>query len=167
MPPIASYNPKLSLSHRHEARAGQGPQDRPLESISVLAPFSALILSTTLIVLFLIQFHLLEGFVMKRLYRRVYHNLVTTAVGTLCETIVAMWLFGSLWHRWGTAFKVLAPILNSAFSAAQVHGSFGFWKMYRRQQGYMNEEKELEIIRHITASLSEPFKPSKASVHVA
>ncbi|KAJ6028197.1 hypothetical protein N7540_003773 [Penicillium herquei] len=319
---VTSSIPKLPLAHRHEAHASRGLQDKPLESISVLAPFSALIISITLIVLFLIRFYLLEGFVMERFYGRVYKNLnetnrrgfinhhiagvtkilllivamyqfislafegsyfhtpyvhgskvtlgdvllvaaqmligmyifeliyraklsfvavahhtgtiligqsaiamslrlnrepdadiefamcavwgafdiisevfphiaiilyriypqrhsflrnvffcscVTTAAGTLCETIVAMWLFGSLWHRWEIAFKVLTPILHIAFSAAQVHGSFVFWKMYRCQQGYIKEEKELEIIGHITASASssEPLKPSKPSVHVA
>lgn len=50
-----------------------------------------------------------------------------------------MWLFGSLWERWRLAFKVVTPILHVAFSAAQIHGSFVFWRMYRRQQGFRNE----------------------------
>jgi hypothetical protein len=45
-----------------------------------------------------------------------------------------MWLFGSLWDRWTIAFKIVTPLLHVAFSAAQMHGSYVFWTMYRRQQ---------------------------------
>jgi hypothetical protein len=44
----------------------------PLESISELAPFSALILSIICITYFLIRFYLLEGFLMKRVYGHIY-----------------------------------------------------------------------------------------------
>jgi hypothetical protein len=63
----------------------------------------------------------------------------TTATGTLCETIVTMWLFGSLWGRWRLAFKVVTPLLHAAFSAAQIHGSLVFWRMHRRQQRFLKE----------------------------
>ncbi|KAI9926572.1 hypothetical protein ASPWEDRAFT_32022 [Aspergillus wentii DTO 134E9] len=66
-------------------------------------------------------------------------SCITTATGTLCETIVTMWLFGSLWNKWEIAFKVATPLLHIAFSAAQIHGSLVFWRMYRRQQRYMKE----------------------------
>ncbi|KAJ6041616.1 uncharacterized protein N7446_010504 [Penicillium canescens] len=66
----------------------------------------------------------------------------STAVGTFSETVVTMWLFGSLWSRWRLAFKVVTPLLHIAFSAAQIHGSLVFWRMYRRQQRYMKNEGE-------------------------
>ncbi|KAJ5887555.1 hypothetical protein N7495_007596 [Penicillium taxi] len=56
-----------------------------------------------------------------------------TATGTFCETLVTMWLFGSLWDRWQLAFKITTPLLHIAFSAAQIHGSLVFWRMYRKQ----------------------------------
>ncbi|KAJ5335055.1 hypothetical protein N7452_007458 [Penicillium brevicompactum] len=68
----------------------------------------------------------------------------TTATGTLCETIVTMWLFGSLWSQWRLAFKVVTPLLHIAFSAAQVHGSIVFWRMHRRQQRYLQEKGDVE-----------------------
>ncbi|KAJ5115274.1 hypothetical protein NUU61_001033 [Penicillium alfredii] len=67
-------------------------------------------------------------------------SCITTATGTFCETIVTMWLFGSLWNRWEIAFKVATPLLHIAFSAAQIHGSLVFWRMYRRQQRFLAEE---------------------------
>ncbi|EKV09731.1 hypothetical protein Pdw03_8421 [Penicillium digitatum] len=66
-------------------------------------------------------------------------SCVTTALGTITETIVTMWLFGSTWDRWRLAFKIVTPLLHIAFSAAQIHGSIVFWRMYRRQQHFQRE----------------------------
>ncbi|KAF9891875.1 hypothetical protein FE257_002837 [Aspergillus nanangensis] len=72
--------------------------------------------------------------------RRVFLiSCVTTAMGTVCETIVAMLIFGFFWSRWELAFKIVTPILHSAFSATQIHGSVVFWKIYRRQQRLLQE----------------------------
>ncbi|KAJ5787069.1 hypothetical protein N7457_002059 [Penicillium paradoxum] len=68
-----------------------------------------------------------------------FFSCLTTATGTLLETMVTMWLFGSLWEHWRLAFKVVTPMLHVAFSAAQIHGSLVFWRMYRRQQGFLND----------------------------
>lgn len=71
-------------------------------------------------------------------------SCITTATGTLCETVVTMWLFGSLWDRWQLAFKVATPLLHIAFSAAQMHGSIVFWRMYKRQLRFIKEGKEAD-----------------------
>jgi hypothetical protein len=52
-----------------------------------------------------------------------------------------MYLFGSLWHRWTLAFKVVTPILHVLFSAAQLWGSFVLFKMWKRQQGLLINSK--------------------------
>ncbi|KAI2710222.1 hypothetical protein CBS147332_5923 [Penicillium roqueforti] len=71
----------------------------------------------------------------------------STAVGTLTETVVTMWLFGSTWDRWRLAFKVVTPVLHLAFSAAQIHGSLVFWRMYRRQKRFQKEaDTEAELL---------------------
>jgi hypothetical protein len=59
---------KIHKSHPHIEKV-------PLETISTLAPFSAVILSTTLVCYFLIRFYLLEGFLLKRLYGIAYTRL--------------------------------------------------------------------------------------------
>lgn len=74
-------------------------------------------------------------------------SCITTATGTLCETIVTMWLFGSLWDRWEIAFKVATPLLHIAFSAAQMHGSIVFWRMYKRQLRFIQEGKEADELK--------------------
>ncbi|KAJ5267613.1 hypothetical protein N7478_010421 [Penicillium angulare] len=89
-------------------------------------------------------------------------SCITTASGTLCETIVTMWLFGSLWSRWQIAFKVVTPLLHIAFSAAQIHGSMVFWRMYKRQQKYLEEVEEYEVMRAVSSSGSDLSKPPKA-----
>lgn len=58
------------------------------------------------------------------------------------ETIVTMYLFGSLWSKWQLAFKIATPLLHLAFSAAQVHGSMIFWRMYKRQKRYLAEKRQ-------------------------
>ncbi|KAF7585884.1 hypothetical protein BBP40_009935, partial [Aspergillus hancockii] len=72
-------------------------------------------------------------------------SCITTAIGTTCETIVIMFLFGCLWDRWQVAFKVVTPLLHIAFSAAQIHGSVVFWKMYVRQRRFLDEEVKRDV----------------------
>ena len=64
-----------------------------------------------------------------------------TLMGTLWETIVTMYLFGSLWDRWIIAFKIVTPLLHMAFSAAQLHGSWIFYKMWRKERRLIYQEK--------------------------
>lgn len=66
---------------------------------------------------------------------------VITFAGTIIETIVVMWLWGSLWDRWTLPFRVVTPILHVVFSAAQVWGAWNFYKMWRRQKMLLREKK--------------------------
>jgi hypothetical protein len=56
---------------------GNGPHVTkvPLETISRLAPFSALILSIICINYFLIRFYVLEGFLLKKVYGQIYTSM--------------------------------------------------------------------------------------------
>jgi hypothetical protein len=60
--------------------------------------------------------------------------MITTLTGTTAETILTMYLFGSLWNRWTMAFKVTTPMLHLLFMSCQLWGSYNFYKMYKRQQ---------------------------------
>lgn len=62
----------IDIAARH---AGQNLQKKPLEPISKLAPFSALIISITMVIFFLIRYYILEGFLIKKLYGRIYTDL--------------------------------------------------------------------------------------------
>ena len=67
-----------------------------------------------------------------------------TAFGTLSETIVIFYLFGSLWSQWQLAFKIVTPILHVAFSATQIHGSRIFYFMWRKQKKLLAEQRRIE-----------------------
>ncbi|KAB8271721.1 hypothetical protein BDV30DRAFT_143280 [Aspergillus minisclerotigenes] len=97
-------------------------------------------------------------------------SCVTTALGTTCETIVIFFLFGSLWDRWQIAFKVVTPLLHIAFSAAQVHGSVVFWKMYKRQQKLEEEIPGFDIENGEISEMhvhADKTKPSSSESTVA
>ncbi|KAF3405394.1 hypothetical protein DPV78_003361 [Talaromyces pinophilus] len=53
----------------------EGLAQQPLETISKLAPFSALAISIALIVLFLIRYYVLENFLIRRMYGKTYTDL--------------------------------------------------------------------------------------------
>jgi hypothetical protein len=69
---------------------------------------------------------------------------MATFVGTISETIVVMYLFGQLWFRWSISFKVATPLLHIAFSAAQLHGTHIFYRMWRKEQRILHEREHLE-----------------------
>jgi len=69
---------------------------------------------------------------------------IATFIGTVSETIVAMYLFGQLWYRWSIAFKIVTPLLHILFSACQLHGSNIFRKMWMKQQQILRERAVLE-----------------------
>lgn len=69
---------------------------------------------------------------------------LTTFVGTISEIILITYLFGQLWDRWSISFKIMTPIVQIAFSAAQLHDSNGFYKMWKKQQRLLKEQHDSE-----------------------
>ncbi|KAF7917171.1 uncharacterized protein EAE98_010276 [Botrytis deweyae] len=70
---------------------------------------------------------------------------ITTFTGTIAETIVTMFLFGSLWNRWTLAFKISTPLLHVVFMAAQLWGTWNFVGLYRRQGILMREREKRDV----------------------
>ena len=68
------------------------------------------------------------------LSRIFYMTMALELFGTIIETAIVMWLFGSLWDKWTLSLKVATPILHVLFSAAQLWGAFIFYKMGKEQQ---------------------------------
>lgn len=56
-----------------------------------------------------------------------------------------MYLFGSLWDRWQIAFKIVTPLLHIAFSAAQLHGTWIFFKMWKKENQLLRQEKNVSV----------------------
>ncbi|KAI9640722.1 hypothetical protein NHQ30_011031 [Ciborinia camelliae] len=67
---------------------------------------------------------------------------ITTFTGTIAETILTMFLFGSLWDRWTLAFKVTTPMLHLVFMAAQLWGTWNFIGLYKRQGVLLREQEK-------------------------
>lgn len=61
----------MSIFPRHDSSL----QQKPLQPISVLAPFSALIISVAFVILFLIRYYILEGFLIQWLYGSIYIDM--------------------------------------------------------------------------------------------
>ena len=61
---------------QHEPRTHHvALKDKTLGPISILAPFSALIISVALVIFFLIRYYVLEGFLIRRAYGSIYTDL--------------------------------------------------------------------------------------------
>ena len=68
------------------------------------------------------------------LSRIFYMTMALELLGTIIETAIVMWLFGSLWDKWTLSLKVVTPILHVLFSAAQLWGALIFYKMGKEMQ---------------------------------
>ncbi|KAF4630348.1 hypothetical protein G7Y89_g7790 [Cudoniella acicularis] len=95
-------------------------------------------------------------------------SALTTLTGTVAETIVTMWLFGSLWPKWTLAFKVVTPMLHVLFMSCQMWGSWNFYKMYKRQERLLAiSEGRLDDVEKLpkdTNELNEPKNSNQAQV---
>jgi hypothetical protein len=67
--------------------------------------------------------------------------MFTTFTGTMAETILTMYLFGSLWDRWVLAFKITTPMLHVLFMSCQLWGTWNFYKMYQKQKYLLNKKE--------------------------
>jgi len=79
-----------------------------------------------------------------RFLRKIFRlSCITTITGTVAETILTMYLFGSLWDRWTIAFKITTPMIHLLFASAQLWGSYNFYRMYKKQERLIAEERAL------------------------
>ncbi|WPG99376.1 Hypothetical protein R9X50_00219000 [Acrodontium crateriforme] len=78
-----------------------------------------------------------------------YATMWLELVGTLSETIIVMWLFGSLWDHWSISLKVCTPILHLLFTAAQLWGAWIFRNMANQHRRLINvgEKKDEEALK--------------------
>lgn len=87
--------------------------------------------------------------------------MATTLTGTITETILTMYMFGSLWNRWTLAFKITTPMLHVLFAAAQLWGSWNFYCLYQRQcrllaAGRQHDAHTAEEAKSAAGKTSEP-----------
>lgn len=100
-------------------------------------------------------------------------------MGTVLETTVVFWLFGSLWDKWTLPFRVVTPILHALFSCAQLWGAWVFWNLSKKEarkaagliaSGPLADEekpgKELAVVMETEANQSEPEQKRNTDVQV-
>jgi hypothetical protein len=115
-----SPRPRIDSNITVSGSLGRGPHVNrvPLESISVLAPFSALILSIIFVFYFVIRFYILEGFLLKKMYGSIYTNMNDNTRR------------GFVNHHIAGTTKILIlvvaayPFIDVAFGSATFHSPF-------------------------------------------
>jgi hypothetical protein len=100
--------------------ATKGPHANrvPLQSISKLAPFSALIISIIFVNYFIIRFYVLEGILLKKVYGKIYTTMNETARRGFVNHHIA----GST--KLLILFIAAYPFIDVAFGTATFHSSF-------------------------------------------
>ncbi|OCK79030.1 hypothetical protein K432DRAFT_300738 [Lepidopterella palustris CBS 459.81] len=86
-----------------------------------------------------------------------------TIAGTITETMMIFYLFGSVWSQWTLPFMIATPILHCIFSAAQVWGSWKEYNMGKNQQRLEREGDAKRRDRNIESGLGS--ETSLASKH--
>ncbi len=72
------------------------------------------------------------------MYRLFLATTIVELAGTVFETIIVFWLWGTLWDQWTLPFKIVTPILHALFSAAQLLGAWVFWRMATKEKSSIN-----------------------------
>ena len=77
-------------------------------------------------------------------------TVICELLGTTVETILVLWIFGTLWEKWNLAFKIVTPSLHVLFTVAQLWGAWVFWiiakkeaRMHHEQMVAQSEEQPL------------------------
>ncbi|TVY33635.1 hypothetical protein LSUB1_G007470 [Lachnellula subtilissima] len=78
---------------------------------------------------------------LRKLFRM---SAITTLIGTITETVLVFFLWGSLWNWWTLAFKVTTPILHVIFAAAQLWGTDVLYTMYKKQCSIIAKKDDVE-----------------------
>ena len=78
-----------------------------------------------------------------------YAALALTVLGTIVETIVAMFLYGINFSAWPLSIQIVTPICHVLFAVAQGFSSKIMWSLGRKHRGQLDKlghsEKDAEL----------------------
>lgn len=81
--------------------------------------------------------------------RLCYAACSLTVLGTIGETIVAMYLFGINHKAWSIAIQCVTPISHALFVGAQLTSSWIMWKLARKAERQLKQLGDEE--KHATS----------------
>ena len=147
-----------------KANLGAHIEHSPVTSISKLAPYSALILSIVLLVLFMIRIYILEGFLLKKLHgstytqmddttRRSFLNHYIAAAMKLALIITVVYPFGAV--VFGEAYFHTPYVHGSSITMGDllVVGAQMFTGMFFFELLYRVEISPVSVIHHLATIL--------------
>jgi hypothetical protein len=76
--------------------------------------------------------------------RLCYAACALTLLGTVGETVVAMYLFGINHKAWSTAIQWVTPISHALFVWAQLSSSLIMWKLARKAERQLKRPSDEE-----------------------
>jgi hypothetical protein len=86
----------------------------------------------------------------------------TIFVGTLCETILVIYFYASVFSELTRPYRIVIPMLHLLFSSAQFNGCHIFWRLFRKQQLLLADERKL-MERDLEAAKMKKYAASSSS----
>jgi hypothetical protein len=68
-----------------------------------------------------------------------------TAIGSVGETIFALYLYGTHFYAWSLRVRYATPVLHIMFVCAQLNTSWIMWMLFKRHRRALHLEKDGEI----------------------
>jgi hypothetical protein len=72
-------------------------------------------------------------------------TVICELLGTTAETVLVMWIFGTLWEKWNLAFKIVTPSLHVLFTVAQLWGAWVFWIIAKKEARLSREHTRAQV----------------------
>lgn len=85
-----------------------------------------------------------------------YAALALTVLGTIVETIVAMFLYGINFSAWPLSIQIVTPICHVLFAVAQGFSSKIMWSLGRKHQGQLDKLGHSERDAELGSSSTQP-----------
>jgi hypothetical protein len=86
----------------------------------------------------------------------------TIFVGALCETILVIYFYASIFSELTRSYRLVIPLLHLLFTSAQFNGCHIFWRLYRKQQLLLADEQKL-LEHDLEAAKMKKYAASSAS----
>lgn len=68
-----------------------------------------------------------------------------TAMGSVGETVFALYLYGTHFYAWSLRVRYATPVLHVMFVCAQLNTSWIMWTLFKRHRKALHREKDGEM----------------------